>query len=186
MISKGVAEDVDHPHVAGLGGEAGGLAKHIVAGQHRGPLGPVGVEGGRAPAQHGPVDHIVVDQRGRVQHLHRRGQRDHLVIAGAVADGAVELRGHEGDGRAHPLAAAVDQIHKGIGQGRKEGGFHPLHLGLHLLQPGPHRGQKLLTALHASGAIRGSRRKRCGGDSRLGRSGSIKDGHGFLNRTQHR
>ncbi len=64
---KRAGEQLDHPHVVRGGHKFGRVSKHVVAHHHRGAVAEQDIRGGLTPAGRGVVDHVVMDQRGRVQ-----------------------------------------------------------------------------------------------------------------------
>ena len=102
-----VADDVGGPadRAAGVGaleraGEVEGVGEEEVAQQDAGLVVPAGVDGVFMAADGGFVEHVVVHERGGVDHLDDGGERDVL-----VAQGADRLAGQQQQGRAEPLAA---------------------------------------------------------------------------------
>ena len=92
-------------HVADADQHLEGAAIDEVAHQHAGRVAPVGIGGGAPAPQRRDVDHVVVQQRGRVQELDDRGQL-HVLLPGVAQRAGAQ----QGDQRAHALAAALDDV----------------------------------------------------------------------------
>ena len=69
-------EQVENLEVALAQRDLEGLHVEPVAGQHAGVIAPLHVGRGPPAARFGGVDHIVMHQRGGVDHLHHRAQLD--------------------------------------------------------------------------------------------------------------
>jgi hypothetical protein len=117
----GVRQDAQHPQAAGFHHQLERPGKQIVPDQDRTRVVPQKIR--RRPAAPGiaVVDHIVMQQRGGVDELHRRGQMD---VTGPVI--AAQPRRGEGQQRAQPLAARPDQMRGDLGDARRVLGRHAL------------------------------------------------------------
>ena len=97
----------EHAHLVGaaVAGQLGeGAGEEQVAGGGRDVASRGGHDGRPAAAQRGGVEHVVVDERGRMDELHGHGgAQDAVVLRGAVAGG------EEDEQRAQPLAAGADR-----------------------------------------------------------------------------
>ena len=96
-----------------------GLGVDVVAQQHRGLDAVDGVDGADAPPDRRAIEHVVVDQRCRVEQL------DHL--------GDVQVLGREVVGRGRPAHRHAGQEHEGRAQLLAAVGTHHLHHRPHLL-----------------------------------------------------
>ncbi len=101
----GFREDAQHVERAVLDHELKGAAEEEIADQHRRLVAPDRIGGGKAAAEIGGVDHVVMQQRRRVDELDRGGERQM-----AAARVAAELRRGEGQHRPEPLAAGRDDM----------------------------------------------------------------------------
>ena len=120
----GVGEDAHHPHVVDFHHHLKCPGIEEVTDQHAGAIAPDQVGGLLAAAHVGRVHHVVVQQSGGVDELDNGGQRNVLPPAVAVGPGA-----QQGQGRAQPLAAAVDDV---VRQGANQG-----HFGMQAVLNGP-------------------------------------------------
>ncbi len=82
-----------------------GTAEQEIADQHRRLIAPDGIGAGQTPAQGAVVDHVVMQQGGRVDEFHAGGQTD--VTLAAVA---AQFGGGQGQHRAQALAAGGDDM----------------------------------------------------------------------------
>ena len=123
-------QQVEDVEIALAQGDLKGLHVQPVAGQHAGVIAPVGVGGRAAAARLGDIDHVVVHQRGGVDHFDHGGHAD-----GAVGDRCRPVceASSTQDGP-QALAAAVLQILADGGDGIDGGHRFQADLVLHLFQ----------------------------------------------------
>ena len=98
-------QQVENLEIALAQGDLEGLHVEPVARQHAGVIAPLDVGRGAAAARFGGVDHVVVHQRGGVDHLHHRAQLDRAwATAGAsAATSLAESSSSAGRSRLPPL-----------------------------------------------------------------------------------
>lgn len=77
--------------------------------QHRRLVPEHRVRAGHAPAQGTFVHHVIMQQRGRMDELHARGQR-HMALVRGVGAVTAQPRGSQRQQRAQPFAASRDQV----------------------------------------------------------------------------
>ena len=98
----------DQPAGAGVvqrAGQVEGVREQVVAEQHGVVNAPAGVDRADVPAHGGAVEDVVVDQRGRVDHLHH-GAEDVM----GRRDSAAGAGGQQQQDRPQPLAAVVPDV----------------------------------------------------------------------------
>ena len=100
-----LGKEFHQEQVIGLGSQFGGAGKHVISGQDGGGGRPVCIQGGHAPAEQGPVDQVVVDQGGGVEHLDCRRQGEQFIVGRAE-----HLAGQQADRRADALPAGGEQM----------------------------------------------------------------------------
>ena len=128
---RSAGQNVEHRQIVGLHHQLEGAAEEEIAHQHGGLVAPHQVGGDLAAAQGAFVHHIVMQQGGGVDELHRRGQ-PHMMVAGIAAG----LGRRQGEHGAQPLAAGIDQMLGQIGDQRHAGS----HAGMDQLVGGGHVG----------------------------------------------
>ena len=117
----GAGENLQHLEAAVLHHQLEAARKQEIADQHARGIAPDDV--GRPPSapQARSIDHVVVEQGGGVDELHRGGE---LVMARALI--IEQTRAGQRQHRPHPLAAAGDQVPGKLGDQR--------HLALHAIE----------------------------------------------------
>ena len=110
MIARGAGENVEHRQIAGLHHQLEGAGEQEIAHQHAGLVAPDQIGRNLAAPQRAFIHHIVMQQGGGMDELHRRGQPD--MAFAAIAAG---LRGGQGQQRPQPLAAGIDQMPRQVG-----------------------------------------------------------------------
>ena len=123
-----VGKDCQHPHPIDADHQLERARIEKIADQHRGGVAELGIGGGVPPPQLRFVDDVVVQQRGRVDHLDHGRQR--VMIAAAIAAGAGR---EQQQARAKPLAAAADDVFGNLADqhdvGREARAQHGVHFG---------------------------------------------------------
>ena len=125
--------DLQDPEVPLIESDLESLHVKPVAGQHRGVVAPQHV--GRRPstADLGDIDDVVVNQRGRVDHLDYGRQAD-----GGLAPVADELGGKQQQGGPKTLSATLVQVAPNGCDGARRGDRPRADLAVDLLELFPH------------------------------------------------
>jgi hypothetical protein len=124
-------QQVEHVEVAFAQGNLEGLHVQPVAGKHAGVVAPDGICRWTAAARARGVDHVVVHQRGGVDHLHHGGHAH-----GGIVDFAHQPRGKQNQNGAQALAATGLQVASNGGDRIDTGHRLETDDALHLLQIG--------------------------------------------------
>ena len=111
---RGVRQDLQHAHDAGIGHQLEGAGQQVIAHEHAGLVVPQQVCRGPPAPLLAFIDHVVMQQRRGMDELHRCGQMD--VIGPAIA---AELRRRQRQHRPQPLAAGLDQMRGDLGDARR-------------------------------------------------------------------
>ena len=116
-LANAVGGRADHPAGADIvqrAGEMEGVREQIIAEQHAGLHAPDGVDRGHPATYAGIVEHVVVDQRGRVDHLDH-GPQDVMRRRHSAAGAGGQQQQH----RPQPFAAIVLDVIDDLGHARR-------------------------------------------------------------------
>ena len=173
----GAREDAQHPEAAILDHQFEAAREQEVADQHRGGIAPDDVGGALAAPQPGAVDDVVVEQGGGVDELDRG--REPMVARARIIE---QARARQGQHRAHPLAAAGDEMAGKLGD-QGDLALHPLEDdGVDMVEVGRDQLDHRLERGRARGADRMDVGTHLAGDVRRGaikgKSAGLRAGRG--------
>ena len=121
MVAEASERMPQHLQRAVLDHQLEGAGEQEVADQHARLVAEQRIGAGLAPPQRALVDHVIVQQRRRVDELHAGGER-HVALAAIAA----EPRRREGQQRPQPLAAGRDDMRRQL-RDQRDRAVHPLH-----------------------------------------------------------
>ena len=140
----GVRHDVHHPHIPHLHQNLKRPGIDEIPHQYAGGVVPAGVDRGPAAPQRRHVHHIIVQQRGGVDELHHRRQRDLPPVPDAAGPGR-----QQGEQRPQPFAPGIHDIAPDILHQRHPGAQPFSDKAVHLLKLPRHRRPYLrINAIH--------------------------------------
>ena len=112
----GVGQDFQDLELVGVHRQGQGFGQEEVPHQDDGLVTPDGVGGGDAPAHGGGVHHVVMEQGSGVKVLEDGGE-----VGEVIAPAAAQAGGQEEQQRAHPFAAAQQDMPSHFGYERHVG-----------------------------------------------------------------
>ena len=147
-------EQLHHLEIIEIGKVPTGLGKQKIASQHRNPVVEAAVNGIHPAAGGGPIHHVVVDQRGGVNHLGDLGQAPMARTEFTIHGDRPGKQQH--DAGAQPLAPRCKQV---LGSGLKNRMASPnqaAQIGQQGIQISLHGLEQLCNRCHNTSAVHGS------------------------------